>query len=268
MSMYYYKKRKKSMCLLIAIIMGLSLFFSYKEKLYATTNVNQEDLIINVCNPSTGVIKFTLNIPAGVTVSYSLKLVPNSRTGSLDTSSGTCKNSGTKTIKKTITVNVKYFSDKYTISASYYKGPSKNRTCYKDTDKAVSKLKSTIYTNKFIWDDKNIRKYKNGQKVYIVLSFAIATSIDIIVSKGLAPMPLASILNLTLMMGDVSSADGGASTQTIRTTPIKGWGYQIKYVPNTDGYTKYLLVYNDKNKLHETHNLGKEPYSIITLMKK
>ena len=80
----------KAIALMLILTMVFSLMVS--SVAYAATNKNDENLITNVSNPSIGTISFYLNVPAGATASYKVELIPNARTGSLDTKSGSVKN--------------------------------------------------------------------------------------------------------------------------------------------------------------------------------
>jgi len=252
----------------MALVLALSLLFSATltniAVVQAATNVNQEDLISNISNTSNAKLSFNLKVPAGVTVSYKVQLIPNKRTGSLDTISGSVKNSEKKQVTKTVSVTTRYYSNKYTISASYSTGPARNRTTYSDEDSATSALKSTVTTNKFVWNDANIKKFKNGERVAVALTFALTGTVDILVSKGYLSGAVATTLSISLFAKDLLDAGSIADTSTIATTPIKGWGYQYKLSPYSGGFTKYLLVYDANGKLYQTVNLGKVSTGTIT----
>jgi len=147
---------------------------------YADEKVNKENLITEVKNPSNGVIKYSVTVPAGEKVDYSVKLTPDKKSKAYDKVKGTWTNKARKTVKKTITVRVKYLSSSYTVQASYSKERRKYRTVYKDSDKAVSALKTSVVTSKLKWDysllgngNKNWKyrykyvPFKDGFKKYI-----------------------------------------------------------------------------------------------------
>ena len=256
---------RKVLAFLLALTTVFSIIASTPSVAYAATNVDEEGLITNITNPSNGTISFYLNVPAGVTVDYKVELIPNVRTGSIDTTSGSYKNSGSSQVSKKVTVSTKYYSNKYTITASYFTGPAQNRTTYSDTDSATSALKTTIYTNKFVWDETNISRWQTGQRVSVALSFAITGAVDILVTKGVLAGSLATTLSVLFFAGDLYSAGTVADTKTITSTPIKGWGYQFKLTPYSGGYTKYLLVYDESGKLYQTVDWGSVSVSTISL---
>ena len=255
---------KKGISFLLMVTIVFSMFAAMPAAC-AASNVNQEDLITGVSNPSNATISFTINAPAGTTVSYAVELIPNTRTGSIDTIKGTVKNTGTSKLSKKISVTTKYYSNKYSIKASYSTGPARNRTNYSDTDSATSALKTTVYTSKFIWNDANINKWKNGQRIPIVVTFAITGTVDILVTKGMVSGAVATALSIALFAGNMYSAGTVAETKNITMTPIKGWGYQFKLVPYNGGYTKYLIVLDDRGKVYDTINWGKIGISQISL---
>jgi len=257
--------KKNAIALLLACTVFCSSTMANTAKVQAATNVNQEDLISSISNPSNAKLSFSLKVPAGKTVSYKVQLIPNKRTGSLDTISGSVTNSQKSTVTKKVSVTTRYYSNKYTITASYSDGPARNRTNYSDEDSATSALKTTVTTNKFVWDDANINKWKNGQRVAVVLSFAATGTADLLVTKGYLSGTLATALSVTLFLGDVATAGSVADTRTIAETPIKGWGYQYKLVPYSGGFTRYLVVYDAKGKAYETIKLGNVSTGTISL---
>ena len=161
-------------------------------------------------------------------------------------------------------MSASFYSNKYTISASYTTGSARKKITYSDVDSATSALKTEVKTNKFIWNDANIRRWKNEQRVSVVLSFVATGVVDIVVTKGYASGALAAALSITMFAGNMASAGTVTETKNIYCTPIKGWGYQIKLVPYSGGYTRYLLIYDEKGKLYNTINWGKVPVSTIS----
>lgn len=256
---------RKACAFLLSLAIMFSMFASMSTVAYAATTVNKEDLITSVTNPSNGTISFYLKVPAGTTVSYKVELIPNVRTGSIDTKSGSYQNSGSSQVSKKITVTTKYYSNKYTITASYSTGPARNRTTYSDVDSATSALKTTVYTNKFVWNDANIQKWQAGQRIQVALSFAITGTADIFVTKGVLSGALATSLGVALFVGDLYSAGTVTDTKTITSTPIKNWGYQFRLTPYNGGYTKELLIYDDYGRLHDTVSWGNVSVSGISL---
>ncbi len=257
--------RKRLRQIVAVVLMGVVLISnSIPVSPCAAEHVNKEDLITNVTNPSNGKIRFNINVPAGVTVEYKVQLVPHVRTGSIDTVSGSYKNTSSNQVTRTITVDVDYYTSKYEITATYYTGPARNRTYYEDTDSATSGLKTTVFSNKFVWDDAAINRWKLGQRVGIVLTFAVTGAVDIAVSKGAISGAYATVLSISLLGADLENV-GVADVRTVTSTPIKGWGYQYKLSPCAGGYTKYLLVYDEQGRLHQTYNLGTISLSGITL---
>ena len=104
-------------------------------------------------------------------------------------------------------------------------------------------MKTTVYSTKFVWNDENIRKWKAGQAIFVILSFSITGTADILVTKGILSGELATSLGLSFLISDISTSGTVASTKTIIYTPIKGWAYQFKLSPYNGGYTRYLLIY-------------------------
>lgn len=237
--------------LLIFTLLPLSMSYGA-----STSTVTKEGLITNVSNPSNGTITFYIHVPAQKTVNYNVKLVPSKRTGTIDKVVGSYKNTSNKTISKKITAKTKYYSNKYTVNAQYTTGNSKYKTVYKDTDKATSALKKQTFSSKVIWNAKNIKKWKNGNRVALVVEFGTTLAIDIFVSKGYLSGTLATAIGISTFVGDFAEGGKIYETKTIAKNPIKGWGYRIKAVPGNNGYSKYLQVFNDKGKLYKEYKIG------------
>ena len=246
------RRRRIILAILISIIINL---FTPSQYALAGTTVSKEDLISSVSNPANGKIRFNIKAPAETVVYYSINLKISNRSGDLNPITGSYHNTGKTTVTRTITKTVNWYSDKYTITAYYYSGPSKNRTTYKDTDNATTKLVSEAYTDKFVWNDKNISKYVNGQRLMITLTFTTTGIMDLLVTKGLLSGTMATVLSTTLVANDIAGADDIAATKTIRSIPIKGWGYQIKLSPTKSGYKEYLVVYDDHSEIYDTYFL-------------
>lgn len=173
-----------SLVLVLAIL--LPVFSSIPSTVHAASagTYTDENLITNVSNPSTLQLSFYLNVPAGQTVNYKIEMIPHYRMGSLDTVSGSYKNTGSSNVSKKITVAVNYISPYYTIIASYKTGPAKYQKTYTDTDNAVSEFKNTIYTNTFTWTENNILKYQAGEVVKTVLVIGGSIALDVYFTKG------------------------------------------------------------------------------------
>lgn len=228
----------------------------------------QENLISEAANPATGVIRYKIRVPAGKTVNYLVSLTPNRRVGTIERVGGQYINRTKHTVTKTITAKVKHLSDKYVISASYEAGLAKKKTVYADKDRITSKLKSTVYTSKFTWDAKNLKKWKNGKRIALAMTFAVTGSIDLFVSKGYLSGVVSTVIGLSVKLGNFVDSGDITSTRKITVNPIKGWGYRIKCVPCRDGYNQYLLVYNEKGKQTNSYKLGKIPVSCISMILK
>ena len=173
-------KRKKS--IIWVLFCCFFICSVYSKPVYASTTRNDESLVSNISNPTNGRIKFTIKVPAKTTIQYKVELVPSKRMGAIDSIDGKVSNKKTKAIWVVITVKVKFFSNKYTVSASYMTGPSRNRTIHKDTDSFTSDIKTTVYSSKFVWNDKNIKRYNACGKLSIALSFAGTVTIDILIA--------------------------------------------------------------------------------------
>lgn len=165
---------------LVIAMMLISCCYIWSDPAYADTTVNSESIISNVKNPENGVIKYSVKVPAGEKLDYSVELTPDKKSGTIDKIKGSFTNKTKKTVTKVVTANVKFFSNKYKISASYSKKTSGTEITYKDTDTAVSSLKTSAVTSKLSWDFDKLGKgnkewkyrykyepYKKGFKQYI-----------------------------------------------------------------------------------------------------
>lgn len=258
-------KRGKSILILMCVALLVTSVGNWMVPVHAAT-VSKKNLISNVTNPSSGVIQYNLTVPAGKTVNYALTLTPNRRTGNIDRVAGSYTNRTTHTVTKKIKAKVKYLSNKYIIEASYTGGTSKQKITYKDQKSVTSRLKKTVYSSKFTWNAKSIRKWKNGQRLSAVLTFAVTGTVDILVSKGVVSGTVATVIGLSMSIGDFIGSGDVASTKKIATTPIKGWGYRIKCVPYKNGYRQYLIVYNAKGEKTNTYKMLTMPISKISLV--
>lgn len=216
---------------------------------WTTQYVDDPNLITNVTNPSNGVIRFKLTVPAGRTATYRVELIPNNRTGALDTVSGTYTNTGTTTTSKTVSVDVKYFSDQYTVSASYETGTQHEKYIHEDQEAITSRLVTAIRTNKFVWTEQNVEDYNRNQVITGTLLFASGLLIDILISKGVIVGGTYAMAAKVGYYGASAIDILGPLTQkyddaSVQYTPRAGWGFQVEYTPTSDGgYTRKLLVY-------------------------
>jgi len=164
----------------IAIMMMVSCCFIYSKPVYAASSVNKENLVSNINNPENGVIKYSIKVPAGEKVDYSVELTPDKKRGTVDKITGSFSNKARKTVTKNITANVNFFSDKYKIKASYSKESKDVEIIYKDVDTIASSLKTSAVTSKVSWDFKELGKgnkewkyrykyepYKQGFRKYV-----------------------------------------------------------------------------------------------------
>lgn len=256
-----------------ALLMALLFFFAllqapvtaWAEGWAMATRVNEEDLVYSVSNPSNGKIQFYIRVPAGETVSYSVDLIPHDRTGSIDTKTGSYTNSGTTEVTKKITVTAKYFSNKYTIYASYTTGPSANRTIYEDTDSATSALKYTMTSEKFVWTQARINKYNAGSVVLETLVIGAVSFFQIHIAKDYDAEGLAATVKAILEIADAAAEHFSEKEGSILTTPKLNCGYAIRLVPYSGGYTQQLLEYDENNTLVKIVNMGNVSVSPITV---
>lgn len=259
------KKQTRCLLLLMCAALLVTSVCTWTAPSYAASSVKR-NIITNVTNPSSGIIKYTITVPAGKTVKYALTLTPNRRMRNIDRVAGSYTNRTRKTVKKTVTAKVKYMTNKYIITATYTAKSSKQNIVYKDESRATSRLKKTVYSSKFTWTTKNIKKWKNGQRLAAVLTFAVTGIMDVFVSKGAMSGSVATVIGLSMTVGNFASSGNVASTKKLSSTPIKGWGYRVKCVPCKDGYCQYLLVYNEKGKQVNSYKMFKMPLSKIALL--
>ena len=250
---------RKSVCLILSLALLLNIFLAFPQYAYAGTNT--ESLITNLSNSGNAKLTFNLSVPAKTTCSYSIKFAPNNKNKALETLTGSVKNTTNKKKTFTVTKQVRYYSSKYSykVSASY----NYRKKNYTDTDAVKSLIPSkTFYSNKFVWTDSAIKKYKANKWVEIGMSFTAGVALDILVSKGYATKTLVAAYTIGGVASDLVAA---SATSDIRSTAKKGWGYRIKVVPNKSrtSYATYLLTYNSKGKLADTEfvgNISMSPY--------
>ena len=261
--------RFRTKALLMALLFSVSLFCvpvkAWAESLAETwamaTRITDENLVYAVSNPSNCVIRFNLRIPAGETVSYAVELIPNDRTGSIDTKSGSYTNSGTGEIIKTVTVSAKYFSNKYTIYASYTTGPAANRTIYEDTDSATSALKTTVTSERFVWTQQLINQHKTAGFVAKTLVMGVATTISFKLSGAGAAVAILFVLDTAESAADTFVEREG----NIRTTPKLNCGYAIRMTPGNGSYTWHMIEYDEAGEVVQTVSFGTVSVSTITV---
>lgn len=172
-------KRYHKLLSVLTVFVFTAVMLCCQEPVYAGT-VNKENLVTEVSNPSNGVIKCKVMVPPGEKVDYSVTLTPDKTNGKKDTIKGSYRNKTRKTIYKTVTMKVNYFTNKYKISASYSKKTHSEEITYKDVDTAISSLKTSVVTAKVAWNFSELGKgqknwkyrykyvpYKNGFKKYV-----------------------------------------------------------------------------------------------------
>lgn len=265
------KKRCKWIARLLTLVLVLSLpgftaMVSAVEALepfsnWTTRYVDDQNLITNVTNPSNGVLCFKLTVPAGRTATYKVELIPNTRTGSINTVNGSYTNSGTTTASKTITVNVNYYSDKYSIYASYQTGTTHEKIINEDRETAVSALKTAVVSDKFIWTQEKLNEYNAGK----VISWAVLVGTAYFVSVELTPLAGGSVL-VGAIWAYISS--GGVDTTNpteykVDMTPRLNMSYQIKSIPTSSGMDRFITITAPDGRISE-YLLISVPLGIIT----
>ncbi len=144
---------------------------------------------------------------------------------------GSCK----RNQKVTVTVPV---MGKYMI-VSHSKN-SKNR----EIDYVTVNYKKIAYSQKYKWTP--ARMATQGAAVLLA-----DTAVGLIAASG---CPACGIV-YALVSGTTGIAiDIFSSPRNISVVPIKNYSWQYKYVPTSNGYEVYLLVYNTKNKLIHTYH--------------
>ena len=218
---------------------------------YTTTHVKDSNLISSVSNPSNGKISFVLTIPSGCTAEYAVELIPNDRTGSIDTVSGSYRNTSSSTIKKTVTASVNYYCTRYTISASYETGTPQNRYIHEDEEAAKSVFHGTKQSSTFTWTKEEIARYKQGQAVatIIVMSAVEVLSLNVapLFSHEFAQNGCRIVCNALNVLVGV----GGPQTTDIRFNPSEGCGYRVEFQAYNDGYKSTLVVLNKNGVVEE-----------------
>ena len=259
------RKRALLLALLFAITLLQMPITAWAEEWAMATRVTEENLVYSVSNPSNGKIQFYIKVPAGETVSYSVDLIPNGRTDSIDTKMGSYTNSGTSAVSKKITVTVKYFSNKYTIYASYTTGPSASRTIHEDTDNATSALKSTMTSEKFIWTQARINNYNSGARILEDLVIGIVGVISVAITKKYDVEKETAAVKIILEAAGAIAEYFAEKDGNIMTTPKLNCGYAIQMVPYGGGYTQKLIEYNADGDEVQTVTLGTVSLSTISV---
>lgn len=200
--------RNKVISLCVSALMLFSCCCIMNETVYAGSAVNNENIISNVKNPENGVVKYSVKVPAGERIDYSVELTPDKKTGTIDKVTGSFTNKTKKTVTKVVTANVKFFSDKYKVSASYSKKTAGVEILYKDTDTVVSALKTTAVTSKVSWDFNKLGQgnkewkyrykyepYKNGFKQYLQVFDKKGKQIQNYVNQIVSESTITKIIN-------------------------------------------------------------------------
>ena len=246
---------RRLFCACIILVIAICCVLASTQNAHASTN--KEDLITSLKNPSNGTLSFYVYAPAKTTAKYSITLTPNNKGTSIDTVTGSVKNTTNKGKKIKVSKSVHYYSSKYSykVKGSYtYK-----RKNYTDTDSKKSLIPSTTFTStKFVWDEKTIKDYKAGRTVGVVVLTGATVILDIAITKGVATTTLKNMGTSYTACKFVSDLVIANSSSDVRTSIQKGWGYRTKTVPNADctGYTAYLIVYSPDGKIAENKNIG------------
>ena len=231
---------------------------------YTTTHVKDSNLISSVSNPSNGKISFVLTIPSGCTAEYAVELIPNDRTGSIDTVSGSYRNTSSSTIKKTVTASVNYYCTRYTISASYETGTPQNRYIHEDEEAAKSVFHGTKQSSTFIWTKEEIRRYNQGQAIAKVISMGAIEVLSFKIAPLFNSEAAQEGCRIVCNALNVLVGIGGPQTTDIRFNPSEGCGYRIEYQAYNDGYKSTLVVLNKNGAVEERVPLPYVPGGAIS----
>lgn len=229
-------------------------------------HITDNSLITNVTSPSNGKISFYINIPARQTLYYTLKLVPNKRTGSIDTVvDKSYKNLSNSKISQKITVSTKYFSNNYTLTASFTTGNDRERTMYETEKTVTSKLVSAVTSNKFVWDKAHVNQWAAQQVIYNTYIIGIEKMASV-AAEYIPKLKLGAVaLTALISAGLTWNSTQPATSVDIMFTPVEGWAYQIKFAPASNGYNKTLVIYNKNGGVASTESLGFMPLSTISV---
>ena len=229
---------------------------------YTTTHVKDSNLISSVSNPSNGKISFVLTIPSGCTAEYAVELIPNDRTGSIDTVSGSYRNTSSSTMRKSVTVSVRYFCTRYTISASYETGTPQNRYIHEDEKAAKSVLKNTVYSTPFYWTEDEVKLFEQGKRVEKMIVTGSSVTFVLIASYAAGPLGGAG-MEFLFRMQDVYE-EPEVTTLQIMHAPNEGLGFKIRFEPYNDGYKRTLYVLDANGRTLETHPMPTVPGGMIS----
>lgn len=207
---------------------------------WTTEYVDDPNLITNVTNPSNGVLRFKLTVPAGRTATYKVELIPNDRTGSINTINGSYTNSGTTTASKTITVNVNYYSNKYSIYASYQTGTTHAKIINEDSEAAVSALKTTVVSDRFIWTQERMDTYNAGRVVAWTALVGVTSFVSVQISKLAAGATLLGVGWNALSSGGVNITN--TEEHELDMTPRLNMSYVITYTPTSTGMDRTITI--------------------------
>lgn len=231
---------------------------------YTTTHVKDSNLISSVSNPSNGKISFVLTIPSGCTAEYAVELIPNDRTGSIDTVSGSYRNTSSSTIKKTVTASVNYYCTRYTISASYETGTPQNRYIHEDEEAAKSVFHGTKQSSTFIWTKEEITRFNQMKTVTTVIMMGAVNIASLKITPLIVNDKLRDGCTIVLNLLGVVAGVSPVETTDIRFNPSLGCGYRIEYQAYNDGYKSTLLVLNKSGAVEERVPLPYVPGGAIS----
>lgn len=263
---YDFKRKILSICLVLISVLTIMMSNYSNINAYATKTIEDEGVVTNVKNSANGKLTFLVRVPAGKKAEWSVKLKHwDNRNVYLDTHYGTVKNSGNKTKKMSVSVDVNYYSPKYKVSASYTIGVPRLAKTYKDTDnaKSVPQLSGKVKIRKFVWNDSTIKKYKNSQAIARTFVYAGTIAFDLVLTKG-ATTGFISAATAKAIGAGVSASGFAYDMVTTLTKkeysmfkkvlnePVEGWGYTVYAIPCENGFYYSVSVYDDKNKLYKT----------------
>lgn len=207
---------------------------------------NTSDLVTNAKQTSEKYFSFTVNGAKYSSVSYKISLCTSSSRSSTFPLPGKLVTLGTTSKKVTISVMTPVMGT-YVIESS---AGSK-----KDIDYITVNYKTTIYSEKIKWTQSKIDKFNDKKEIAMlacgIVSFALTFTPVSIAGAYLG-------LSCTLYAGGNYVFQRYSSTRYINVAPKLNYSWQYKFVPNSNGYTTYLLVFNTKGNLERTYNLGTE----------
>ena len=251
---------------IVSTMLILALLLSCSTTVYGQTGgtvdpngmdvIYDENMVNTLTNFATGRIGVSVEVPANGYVTVTAELNLNSRYGSIGRTVETFRNTENKTVSKRFYLTVGYLGE-YRVTAEC----SKARTKYTDTDIIMSKMTSTVVTDKFVWDSANIAKYKRGEQVKATLSSSVGLVLSMAASNasggGAVIMNvIEKAYSVTSTLIDIGTAGGVASMSTIDVTPIVGCGYQYRLTPTAKGFKKTLIVYDEFGRKYAEYDAG------------